>query len=136
MNTRFVDANVFIRYLTNDDPAKAASVERLLDQAANGEVKLVTTEMVLAEIVWVLESYYGRTREQIAALVNGVLATPELTVLNGQLIGEAVGLYENGRMDFIDAYLLARMAEQGIDEIYSYDKKHLSKIPGVRRLEP
>lgn len=136
MNARFVDANVFLRYLTNDDPAKAASVERLLDQAANGDIRLVTTEMVLAEIVWVLESYYDRTREQIAALVKGMLATSELTVLNGHLIGDAVGLYENGRLDFIDAYLLARMAEQGIDEIYSYDKKHLSKIPGVTRLEP
>jgi len=136
LNARFVDANVFLRYLTNDDPAKAASVERLLDQAANGDIRLVTTEMVLAEIVWVLESYYGRTREQIATLVKGVLATPELTVLNGHLIGETVELYENGRLDFIDAYLLARMAEQGIDEIYSYDKKHLSKIPGVTRLEP
>jgi len=136
VKVRFVDANVFIRYLTNDDPAKAANVERLLDQAANDQVGLVTTEMVLAEIVWVLESYYGRTREQTAVLVKAVLATPELTVLNGQLVRDAVELYEDGRMDFIDAYILARMAEQGIDEIYSYDKKHLSRIPGVTRLEP
>ncbi len=136
MKVRFVDANVFIRYLTNDDPAKAASVERLLDQAATGQVGLVTTEMVLAEIVWVLESYYSMTRDVVAPMIRGILATPELSVLNGQLVHEAVELYENGRMDFIDAYILARMAEQGIDEIYSYDKKHLSKISGVTRLEP
>jgi len=136
VKVRFVDANVFIRYLTNDDPAKAASVERLLDQAATGQVGLVTTEMVLAEIVWVLESYYSMTRDVVAPMIRGILATPELSVLNGQLVHEAVELYENGRMDFIDAYILARMAEQGIDEIYSYDKKHLSKISGVTRLEP
>ncbi len=136
MKARFIDTNLFIRYLTNDDPAKASHVERLLDQAASGELRLVTTEMVLAEIVWVLESFYSYPRDRIALLLRAILATPELTVLNGHLVGEAVDQYETGTMDFIDAYILARMAEQGIDEIYSYDKKHLSKIPGVTRLEP
>ena len=37
MNRCFVDTNLFIRYLTNDDPAKADRVEKLLDGAARGE---------------------------------------------------------------------------------------------------
>ncbi|MBV5339042.1 MAG: PIN domain-containing protein, partial [Deltaproteobacteria bacterium] len=56
MKSCFVDTNLFIRYLTNDDSAKADKVEKLLDDAAAGSLKLVTTEMVIAEIVWVLES--------------------------------------------------------------------------------
>jgi len=58
MKTSFLDANIFIRYLTNDEPAKADRVEKLLDQAAKGKERLMTTEMVLAEVVWVLESFY------------------------------------------------------------------------------
>jgi len=86
--------------------------------------------------VWVLESFYGQTRERVALLVAGLLATPELTVLGGDLIARAIERYASGRMDFTDAYILARMDEQGITEIYSYDRKHLSGIPGVTRLEP
>lgn len=49
MNCSFLDANVFIRYLTNDDPAKADRVEKFLDLAASGKERLLTTEMVIAE---------------------------------------------------------------------------------------
>jgi uncharacterized protein len=32
----FLDTNIFIRYLTNDDPQKADRVEALLNEAAGG----------------------------------------------------------------------------------------------------
>ena len=37
----FMDTNLFIRYLTNDDPQKAEAVERLLLKAKSGKIKLV-----------------------------------------------------------------------------------------------
>jgi len=72
----FVDTNVFIRYLTNDDPVLADRVELLLDDAAAGAVQLVTTELVMAETIWVLESSYKLANVQIAPLIRGILATP------------------------------------------------------------
>jgi predicted nucleic acid-binding protein len=54
MKASFLDANIFIRYLTNDDPANADRVEKLLESAAAGKERLLTTEMVVAEVVWVL----------------------------------------------------------------------------------
>ena len=61
MKTCFVDTNLFIRYFTNDDPHKADRVERLLEQARTGTIRLITADMVIAEVVWVLESAYGLT---------------------------------------------------------------------------
>ena len=52
MSTGFLDAGVFILCLTNDDPAKADRVEKLLDLAATGKERLLTTELVIAEVVW------------------------------------------------------------------------------------
>lgn len=136
MKKSFVDTNLFIRYLTNDDPAKADRVEKLLDQAAGGSVKLVTTELVIAEIVWVLESYYEMTNAAIAPLVRGILATPGLEVLNGALVGRAVELYEGQGIDFIDGYIAAVMEKNGIDELYSFDRKYISRLRNVTRKEP
>ena len=51
MKRCFVDTNLFIRYLTNDDPALADRVDQLLDDAAAGTIQLVTTELILAETV-------------------------------------------------------------------------------------
>lgn len=136
MKSCFVDTNLFIRYLTNDDQAKADKVEKLLDEAAAGTLKLVTTEMVIAEIVWVLESAYSLKCADIAPLVRGILATPGLEVINAQLITRAVELYEAERVDFIDGYIVAVMEQRGISELYSFDRKHIARIRNIVRLEP
>lgn len=136
MNRCFVDTNLFIRYLTNDDPTLADRVEQLLDDAAAGSVQLVTTELVMAESVWVLESSYRLTHAQIAPLIRGILATPGMDVINGDLVGKALVMYELQNIDFVDAYIAALMEKQGIKDIYSFDRKHLSRVKTINRKEP
>jgi predicted nucleic acid-binding protein len=87
----FLDTNIFIRYLTNDDPVKAERVDKLLEQAAKGERRLVTTELVIAEVVWVLESFYNLNNTAIAPMIKAILATSGLEVINGALVEKAVG---------------------------------------------
>jgi len=136
MSRIFVDTNIFIRYLTNDDPQKADRVEKLLSQAAKGEVGLVTAEMVIAEIVWVLESFYELGASAVAPLIRGILATPGLEVINAALVRDALELYEREGIDFVDGYIAAVMEKQGISELYSFDKKHISRIRRIVRKEP
>lgn len=136
MNKCFVDTNLFIRYFTNDNPILADRVEQLLDDAATGSVQLVTTELVMAESVWVLESSYHLNHVQIAPLIRGILATPGMEVINGELVGKALVMYELQNIDFVDAYIAALMEKQGIKDIYSYDKKHLSRVKTINRKEP
>ena len=136
MRTSFVDTNLFIRYLTNDDPPKAERVERLLAQAASGKIRLVTAEMVLAEVIWVLESVYGLKALEIAPMIKGILATPGLEVTNESLAERALGYYESYNIDFIDGYIAALMERMGIIEIFSFNKKHLPRIERIKRIEP
>lgn len=136
MKSYFVDTNLFIRYLTNDDPEKADRVDRLLDQAVKGKISLVTAEMVLAEVVWVLESFYKIDKHQITDMLKAILATPGLEVLNGKTVENALQYYAFQNIDFIDAYIVALMQKLKIEGIYSFDKKHLQRMTQVKRLEP
>ena len=136
MNSSFLDANIFIRYLTNDDPAKADRVEKLLDQASGGKVRLLTTELVIAEVVWVLESFYKLNRKAITPMIKAILATPGLEVINGALVEKAIEHYLAHNIDFIDGYIAAVMERHQVNEIFSYDKKHLARIKTIRRREP
>ena len=136
MKASFLDANIFIRYLTNDDPAKADRVEKLLESAAAGKERLLTTEMVVAEVVWVLESYYKLGNLAIGPMVKAILATPGLEVLNGTLVEKAVERYMAQNIDFIDGYIVAVMEQKKVNEIFSYDKKHLTRIKTIQRKEP
>jgi predicted nucleic-acid-binding protein len=136
MSKCFVDTNLFIRYLTNDESELAEWVEKLLDQAAAGELQLITTELVIAETLWVLESSYKLKNCEVAPLIRGILATSGLEVVNADMISRALILYELQNIDFVDASISVFMEKQGISDIYSYDKKHLARVTGINRREP
>jgi uncharacterized protein len=136
MSKCFVDTNLFIRYLTNDEPALADRVEKLLDNAAAGAAQLITTELVIAETVWVLETSYKLKNREVAPLIRGILATPGLEVTSADQISRALMLYELQNIDFVDASITVFMKKQGISDIYSYDRKHLARVQGINRKEP
>ena len=99
-------------------------------------MRLVTAEMVIAEVVWVLESSYGLKSAEIAPLIRAILATSGLDVLNAPLVARALEQYETKNIDFIDGYIAAVMEKQGITELYSFDRKHISRIRAISRKEP
>lgn len=136
MKAFFIDTNLFIRYFTNDDPKKADRVDRLLEQAVNGKIELMTAEIVLAEVVWVLESYYELEKARIAEMLKAILSTPGIKVLNGKIVQNALKYYSDKNIDFVDAYIVAVMEKYKIAGIYSFDKKHLDRITQITRLEP
>ena len=59
-----------------------------------------------------------------------------LDVLNAPLVARALEHYETKNIDFIDGYIAAVMKKQGITELYSFDRKHISRIQTILRKEP
>ena len=76
----FVDTVLFLRFLTDDIPELADHIEVLLKRAAAGELALATNSLVIAEIVWTLESTYKVPRESVRDKVLAILNTPGLEV--------------------------------------------------------
>lgn len=127
----FADTNLFLRFLTNDVPDQAEAVRQLLLQATQGKVSLITTSMVIAEIVWTLESFYKEPRENIQQMILSFLNTPGLDVDEGDLVVKALRAYVDKNIDYIDAYNAAWMDINGIDTIYTFDQNHFARIDGV-----
>ena len=129
--TVFADTNLFLRYLTNDVPAQADLVESLLHRAAKGKVNLVTTSMVIAEIVWTLESYYELDKKEIQTMILGILNTDGLEVIDSDSILQATVLYTDKNVDFIDAFNVAWMVKNDVDKIYTFDQKHFNRFEKI-----
>jgi predicted nucleic-acid-binding protein len=91
----------------------------------------VTNSLVIAEIVWTLESYYRIAREEIQSKVLAILNTPGLDVEDGELILQAILSYVEKRVDFIDAYNAAWMRDQDIQVVCTFDRKHFSRFEGL-----
>ncbi len=136
VETVFADTNLFLRFLTDDVPAQADQVEALLRRAAQGQVKLVTTSMVMAEIVWTLESFYHVSRNDIESHILAILNTPGLEVSDSDLVLQAVGWYAGKNVDFIDAFNAAWMFKNGVDTAITFDQKHFNRFEGITTSTP
>lgn len=131
----FVDSNVFLRYLTNDIPERASAAEELFRRAAAGEVLLVTSSMVVAELVWVMESYYGLSRDEVQLRALSVLRMEGLESPEAEILTEALFAYVEKNVDFVDAYNACWMRERGLTRVATYDRRHLARFAGLS-IEP
>lgn len=127
----FLDTNVLIRHLTGDPPAQARRARAFL--AAAGE--LLLPDLIVAEVVYVLESFYEVERERVAELIRAVIGFPAVVVVDEPLLLRALEVYEVDRIDFAEAYLVASAEASGVNTIASFDRS-IDRIATVQRIEP
>lgn len=129
--TAFVDTNVLVRHLTGDPPAQAAKATRYLERVD----ELLLADVILAEIAYVLESFYEAPRAQVAQALRAVLAFPAISVIDHELLQRAVEVYDVDRLDFADAFLVTSAERTGVGVVASFDRS-IDRVGTVRREEP
>ena len=134
---RFLDTNILLRYLTGDDEQKASAAFNLLLKVERGEEVVVTSDLVIAETVFTLQSPrgYGLSRELIRARLEPIITLRGLRLPHKCLYNRVFELYCEHRISFVDAYNAAYMESRRITEIYSYDTD-FDRVEGISRVEP
>jgi predicted nucleic acid-binding protein len=127
----FVDSNVLVRHLTGDPPAQAKRATAFLADAD----ELLLADLVVAETVYVLESFYRHPRAQIAEAMRSLLAFGPIVTVDPALLLRAVEVYELDRLDFAEAYLVACAERTGVDRVASFDRT-IDRVGTVERIEP
>ncbi len=135
MERKFVDTNIFLRYLTKDDPSKYDRCRELFKNAIEGKIALATSGIVIAELIWTLLSYYKIPKVEVIEKVSIIVGTDELYMPDKEMIADALVLYGRKNIDYIDAYNAVLMRYHGLNEIYSYDED-FDVIEGMKRKEP
>lgn len=130
------DTNLFLHFLTNDIPEQADQVVSALQRAAKGEIKLVVSSLVIAELVWTMESFYRLPRQAIQEKILAILNTPGLIVENAGCILRAMLWYVEKNVDYIDAYNAAWLLSQGGKTIFTFDLKHFNRLEGIAAQHP
>jgi predicted nucleic-acid-binding protein len=103
--------------------------------ALAGERPLLLADLVLAECVYVLESFYEVERVRVAELMRAAIALPSIRVVDEPLLLRALELYELAGLDFADAYLVASAEVTGVDAVTSFDRG-IDRVRTVARVEP
>lgn len=135
MRNIFIDTNIFIRFLIGDNEKMAEETRKLLELIEKGKLRGETDIVVIAEIVWTLNSFFKVKKEEVVESINLLLNLKNLTIKNKEIIERAINIYSKTNIDFIDAFCAATSLKAKIDYVCSYDKDY-DKIEGVRRVEP
>jgi predicted nucleic-acid-binding protein len=108
--------------------------ERATAALGSGQ-RLLLTDLVLAECIYVLESFYEVDRSRVAELMRSAIGLASIAVLDRALLMRALEVYELERLDFAEAYLVAQAEITGVREVLSFDRS-IDKIAGISRREP
>jgi predicted nucleic-acid-binding protein len=117
----WADANILLRFLTGEPPEMSSRSERLLQSAKKGEILLKVHPVVVAETVWVLQSFYGHSRDDIAGVLIPLLTEHGLRVEGSNIVVRALESMAENNVDFADA-LLAESARSRGEGVASFDK--------------
>lgn len=118
----YADTNIFIRFFTDDMPEHTKISKKILNGLLEDKYELYICDLVFAEIVYVLESYYKLTKKNILEKMFAILKFKNLVVENKSIIIEALEIYDEKNIDFTDAYMACHAKKAGCNKIFSFDK--------------
>ena len=108
--------------------------ERATAYLAN-ESELLLTDLVVAETVYVLESFYEAPREQVAEAMRSLVGLSSVITVDPALLLRALEIYETDGIDFTASYLVACAESTGVNRVASFDRS-IDRVGTVERLEP
>lgn len=129
-----IDTNVLVRHLVQDDPRQSRAATKVITQDCTREAPGFINRIVLCELVWVLESAYGYSKETIVNVLDKLLRTSQLMIEDAQSAWTAFRMYQKGKADFADCLLGATNRLTGCDSTVTFDQA-ASKLDGFQLLE-
>lgn len=130
-----LDTNVLVRYLVQDDLSQARKATQVITKQCTSEDPGFINRIVLCELVWVLESAYGYSKDTILGVLEKLLRTSQLKIEDIQSSWTAFRMYQRGKADFADCLMGATNRLSGCDTTVTFDHA-ASKLEGFQRLGP
>lgn len=116
------DTNVLLRFVLADDPKQYRSAREALEKAT----AVLVTNHALCEMVWVLRSRYGVSRDNLVTTISLVRET-ENVVLDLQAVNAGLAALRSGA-NFADGVIAYEGAWLGGETFVSFDKRAVAAI--------
>jgi predicted nucleic acid-binding protein len=126
---RLIDTNLIVRYLVQDHEKHAKAAEKLFDACDRGQLILVVLPVVLAECVFVLDSFYGRPRADISSALATLISSPGVELSHAAVHLDALQRYRQTKIHFVDCLIAATAAAENTP-VATFDQD-FQKFPDV-----
>lgn len=118
-----IDTNILLRFLLKDDEQQAALAYSLFKQVEQRGEKLFVPIIVVLEMIWVLESAYDISRQEIVASISDLLSMPILAFETQPAVQMFVVSTQQNNFDLSDLLLAHSAAYSHCEKVYTFDKK-------------
>ena len=132
-NKVYADTNLFIRFFTGVPESQAEKSRKFLEQVSRGKYELFICDLIIAEIIYILESIYNLERSGVVEKIIAVAEIDNAVIENRSIVLRALDLYEEKNIDFIDAYLAYHLKKNNCDTIFTFDKS-FKKIDFINKI--
>ena len=130
---KLIDTNLIVRHLVQDNEKQAGVAGKLFNACDRGQVAIVVLPAVLAECVFVLESFYQQERTDIASALSRLISSPGVEIADAAIHLDALDRYGRAKVHFVDCEIAATAIAEDIP-VASFDQD-FRKFTGVR-VEP
>jgi predicted nucleic-acid-binding protein len=118
-----IDTHAMVRFLVNDDEKQARKVYELFKQAEAEKKHLFIPLTVLLELIWVLDSVYTISREDILGTVGDLLSIPILKFEHQPAVQQFVYASQGNALELSDLLIAFSAQANGCDQVLTFDKK-------------
>lgn len=130
-----IDSNIFLRVIVRDEERTWQDCVDILSEIEQHKVVAYVPTVVIAEVQYVLKSFYGFEKSTLIKALAGIVATRNLDVVDDLSFPLAMKLFEDHNVKFVDSLIASsRRIQEKKASLLSYDRD-FDKL-GVRRLEP
>ncbi|GAG00983.1 unnamed protein product [marine sediment metagenome] len=117
-----LDTNVLVRFLVKDDQQQSKAVYRKFKQTEVDKEVLFIPALVVLETVWVLESVYEVTRQEILDSLGLLLLMPILEFEAQSAIRSFVASARENKTDLSDLLIAHSAKVAGCECVFTFDK--------------
>jgi predicted nucleic-acid-binding protein len=128
-----IDTNVLVRHLVQDDPRQSKAATEVITNRCTRDDPGFINRIVLCELVWVLESAYGYSKDTVVTVLDRLFRTSQLQVEDAQTAWTAFRMYQNSKADFADCLLGSTNRFNGCESTVTFDRA-AGKLQGFQLL--
>ncbi|MEK9143235.1 MAG: PIN domain-containing protein [Patescibacteria group bacterium] len=130
-----IDSNIFLRVIVRDEEHTWKDCVDILFEIEHDTIVAFIPTVVIAEVQYVLKSFYGFEKSTLIKALAGIVATRNLEVVDDLSFPLAMKLFEDHNVKFVDSLIASsRRVQEKKAAILSYDRD-FDKL-GIKRVEP
>jgi predicted nucleic-acid-binding protein len=122
-----LDTNVLVRFLVHDDEGQLKLAQALIKREFRAGRRIMISQLVLLEAEWVLRSRYEFSKEEIMAVISGLLESVEIELEGESAVEQALYLWRDSASEFADCLIGASYKTLGCRATAFFDAKALKR---------